>query len=348
MGQGIKAGGGSENLKPELQAQDILIDDILETIVGKSSGATATAETILEGYTAYVGKELVTGKAKGVTINGVKHNEGITLTPIYSNQTVSTLPYQFYEGCAVFYRGQLHILGSYHTSTAKNHYKYNGTSWEVASTLPYELTRGRAVVFNDEIHIMGGTSDVTGLYHYKWDGSTWKKVSDLPYKFDRGSVVVYNNQIHILGGTGNQNGHYMWNESVWQNIDQIPYGHYNGDAVVFNGEIHVLGGQSGAIQHHKWNNANGWVVMPSLPYMFSKGCAEVSEGKIHLMGSSGYDYVSAHYVWDGSNWSKISNLSKQCTSAASVVVEDEIHIFGDETMTTIHHSPNYTTYRKGW
>lgn len=62
MGKGIKAGGGAENLKPELQAQDILIVDILENIMGKSSGATATENTILDGYSAYVGQELVTGK----------------------------------------------------------------------------------------------------------------------------------------------------------------------------------------------------------------------------------------------------------------------------------------------
>lgn len=348
MGKGIKAGGGSENLKPELQAQDILIDDILTTIVGRSSGATATAETILEGYTAYVGKELVTGKAKGVVIDGVKHNEGITLTPVYRNQTVSTLPYNFYEGCAVFYRGEIHILGGATSTVGKNHYKYNGTSWEVASTLPYNLIRGRAVVFNDEIHIMGGTDATTGLYHYRWDGSTWRYVSELPYKFDRGSAVIYNGQIHILGGTGNQNGHYMWNESIWQNIDQIPYGFHNGDAVVFNNEIHVLGGSSGANSHYKWNNANGWTDMGMLPHIFAEGCAEVSEGKIHLMGSSSYDYVKSHYVWSGDSWTKTSNLNTQCTSAASVVIDDEIHILGDETVTTAHHSPNYTTYRKVW
>lgn len=344
MGKGIKAGGGSENLKPELQEQDVLISGILETIIGKSSGATATAETILEGYTAYVGQELVIGKAKGVTINGVKHNEGITLTPVYRNQVVSTLPYQFYDGCAVFYKGQIHILGGTPTSVNKNHYKYNETSgsWEVASTLPMELAGGAAVVFNNEIHIMVGTK------HYKWDGSTWKSASEISYNFINGSAVVYNDQIHLLGGSGNQNAHYMWNESVWQNVDQIPYGFYNGDAVVFNNEIHVFGGTSGAVQHHKWNNRNGWVSVSTLPHIFAKGCAEVSEGKIHLMGSNSSSYVSSHYIWDGSKWTKIENLAKQCTNAASIVIDDEIHIMGDETQTTTHHSPNYTTYRKAW
>lgn len=342
MGKGIKAGGGSENLKPELQAQDILISDILETIIGKSSGATATAETILEGYTAYVGQELITGTAKGVTINGVKYNEGITLIPFYQNRVVSELPYPFYDGCAVFYRGQIHILGG--TSGTKNHYKYNEVSgqWEIASTLPRDLAGGCAVVFNDEIHIM------VGVNHHKWNGTTWEYVAEIPYNSINGSAVVYNGQIHILGGSGNQNAHYMWNDSTWQNVDQIPYGFYNGDAVVFNDEIHIFGGTSGALQHYKWNNRDGWKTVSTLPYIFSKGCAEVSDGKIHLMGSNSYDYTSGHYVWDGSKWTKTTNLAKQSTNSASLVIENEIHILGDETQTKTHHSPNYTTYRKVW
>ncbi len=62
MGKGIKTGGSAENLKEELKVQDTLINDIVEAIVGKSSGATATEDTILDGYSAYVGQELVTGK----------------------------------------------------------------------------------------------------------------------------------------------------------------------------------------------------------------------------------------------------------------------------------------------
>lgn len=68
MGKGIKAGGGAENLKAELQTQDTLISDILETIVGKSNGATATADTIIEGYSAYVGQELVTGTYQPINV----------------------------------------------------------------------------------------------------------------------------------------------------------------------------------------------------------------------------------------------------------------------------------------
>ena len=54
-------GGGGENVKPEVDIQTPLIEDIKESLVGKATGANATADTILEGYSAYVGQELVVG-----------------------------------------------------------------------------------------------------------------------------------------------------------------------------------------------------------------------------------------------------------------------------------------------
>lgn len=57
-------GGGGENVKPEVDIQTALIEDIKESLVGKATGANATEDTILEGYSAYVGQELVVGKYK--------------------------------------------------------------------------------------------------------------------------------------------------------------------------------------------------------------------------------------------------------------------------------------------
>lgn len=56
--------GGGENVTPEVQTQTPLIEDIKESLVGKATGANATEDTILEGYSAYVGQELVVGKYK--------------------------------------------------------------------------------------------------------------------------------------------------------------------------------------------------------------------------------------------------------------------------------------------
>ena len=60
----IVKGGGCENVTPEVTAQTSIITQILEGLVGKAQGANATADKILEGYSAYVGQELIEGTAK--------------------------------------------------------------------------------------------------------------------------------------------------------------------------------------------------------------------------------------------------------------------------------------------
>lgn len=56
--------GAVEDVTPEVTAQTPVITQILEGLVGKAQGANATADKILEGYSAYVGQELLHGTAK--------------------------------------------------------------------------------------------------------------------------------------------------------------------------------------------------------------------------------------------------------------------------------------------
>ena len=62
----VKSGGG-ENVTPEVQAQSPLVTEILESLVGKVTLANATPETILEGYSAYVGQRLIQGTRPDVS-----------------------------------------------------------------------------------------------------------------------------------------------------------------------------------------------------------------------------------------------------------------------------------------
>ena len=90
---------------------------------------------------------------------------GLTLYDIA--KLASTLPYGFYNGSAVVYNNEIHILGGdYDSATYKNHYKYNGSSWTKVSTLPYQSYNGEAVVCNNEIHILGGGSSDNCTKHY--------------------------------------------------------------------------------------------------------------------------------------------------------------------------------------
>ena len=74
---------------------------------------------------------------------------------------VSTLPYKFYNGCAVVLNNEIHILGGdgnvVNNSTIcsrSQHYIYSGERWKILKILPWEMHRSCAVVLNDNIYAM--------------------------------------------------------------------------------------------------------------------------------------------------------------------------------------------------
>ena len=69
-----------EDVTAEVTTQTPLIEDIKESLVGKATGANATEDTILEGYSAYVGQELVEGKYKPLTFGYSSIDSGV-ITP---------------------------------------------------------------------------------------------------------------------------------------------------------------------------------------------------------------------------------------------------------------------------
>ena len=88
------------------------------------------------------------------------------VTESQSWKNTSSLPYNFYNGDAVVYNDEIHILGAYSDNT--KHYKWDGDRWLYVSNLPYFFANSCAVVYNGEIHLLG--SDHSAYYnrHYKY------------------------------------------------------------------------------------------------------------------------------------------------------------------------------------
>ena len=153
---------------------------------------------------------------------------------------VSTTPYIFRDGCALLYKGQIHIIGGGpSTTTRKYHYKWDGTTWISVSTLPFELENGEAIVFRDRLYIMGQYSPNTAWYVFNDETSTWSAMSPiLPIGMPRPSkCVVYRDELHIFG-SGYIN-HYKWNGIKWDPVGNAPA--LIGEVLEYNDEIHMFG-----------------------------------------------------------------------------------------------------------
>ena len=216
--------------------------------------------------------------------------------------SVSTLPYEFYEGSAVILNNEIHILGGKNSSNYNKHYKFNGTSWTSVSTLPYKFYQGSAVVYNGEIHILGGYASGAYTNHYKYNGTSWESVSTLPYDFYRGSAIVLNDEIHILGSAASDNytKHYKFNGTSWESVSTLPYEFYQGSAVVYNNKIHILGSNSANSTNHYLVGLDGRHIATMLP----KG--------VHILLSNNEDIIYA------SNAKRISSNIAEVTDTGYV------------------------------
>ena len=105
-------------------------------------------------------------------IDGDVQHKDLNLKSATMPIPVSILPYEFYQGSAVVYNNEIHILGSSNSSSKTSHYKYDGSTWTNVSTLPYNFYQGSAVVYNNEIHILGsGNSFSDCIKHYKYESN---------------------------------------------------------------------------------------------------------------------------------------------------------------------------------
>ena len=143
-----------ENIDSELDAQELSIADIKEALVGKVEGATATADTILEGYSAYVGQTLINGTylPKGQYV-WKKYNVGdyVEKTSLRNSNLVITTEPQNQEI-------------RYHFSTSYTFDESTG-QFTLGDGAYSDLSYGRSSVLGDKtLYYMIGTRTDTKMY----------------------------------------------------------------------------------------------------------------------------------------------------------------------------------------
>ena len=299
--------GTLSNLKTNAKAD--IVSAINELFQSVSSGKQSVANAITDkgvktlatdSFTTMSNNISKIETAKDIVVDGKpigKEFELINVGERWMNMKIqNSLPYNFYNGSAVVFNNEIHILGSADSSSYTKHYKFNGTTWTQVSTIPYNFSIGSAVVFNNEIHILGSSHSGSYSNHYKFNGRSWTQVSTLPDYFYAGSAVIYNNEIHILGGArySSYTKHHKYNGRSWTQLSNLPYNFYYGSAVVYNNEIRILGGIGGESDYYKYDSSS-WTQVSTLPYSFYNGSAVVHNNEIHILGSIDSSSYTNHY-----------------------------------------------------
>ncbi|MDD3172086.1 MAG: kelch repeat-containing protein [Herbinix sp.] len=235
---------------------------------------------------------------------------------------------------------------------------YNIDTNEKIAPLPYIFVYRRNFgcnIINDKVYISGGgtysSSSATSLM-FVYDIKNHEMESiPLPVSLVSHVSVSYGNDLYLIGGVSN-NGVYKYNTITksWSTVASTTSATAYGTGCVYNGKIYVVGGRTGTSARSPTVksifvytiSSNTWTTITT-PDGFAEGAMELYNGKLYILYGVQYNtfssvkYTSTVHIYDiaGNTWTTGATLPKQKKGCRSIIVDDNIYIFGGsgDTMT---------------
>lgn len=114
-----------------------------------------------------------------------------------------------------------------------------------------------------------------------------------------------------------------------------------GVMVEFQGKLHMIGGNGYATRHEIYDDeTNTWTLQPQLPFYSEKSVIVPHGDLLHVFGSDSSSYSTMHYIYDGTTWTKLQNISDYVSGGCGCVYDDYIYLV---TTSAYIYSYNTTT-----
>lgn len=350
-------GGGADTSDATANSRDILdgktayVNDNKVTGSMTNNGAVnevitkkGESYTIPEGY--HDGNGKVTANCGGieVIIDSVEQTEDLNLESIKTDIRKTDLPYEFNLGILVMHGDTPFIIGGNYAN-GNEVYSRSFGRWYSELTVPHVYVSGSAgVLYHNAIYVIGSYASSYRRKMYKYDFSSWSEVGTIPYDFVNGCAVVYGDKIHILGSsytTATATNHYAWDGSSWSNMSTLPTAFYNGDAIVYNDAIHIIGGKNNSRDHWAWGGSS-WSRVSQTPFNFIDGTLITDGYGIILL-----DNTSCYKNYGTSSWGKQSiAVPYDISGGKAAYINGVIEIFGGDGDKKANYQLDSTAYIK--
>ena len=321
-----------EDLQEQLNAQDLIIQQLQEELAGKSSGEVKPNIFMQEDEPTTKDGIWLKGSYQ---VDNIVADENVFASEEWNTVKMSNLkaiPYQFYSGSAVAIGTDVYLLGG--SGNAAIAYKYDTLTdtYTRLTNIPYQFYSGSAVAIGTNVYLFG--SEFTSYYKkaYKYDTltNTYTQLTDIPYSFYRGSAVSVGTNVYLFGGEEDKTRAYKYDTltDTYTQLTNIPYNFYSGSAISIGTNVYLLGGSGGSIQFYKYDTlTDTYTKLTDIPYGFSYGSAISIGINVYLLGSTG---TTTTYKYDTltDTYTKLTNIPYSFYQGSAVFNGTDVYLFG--------------------
>lgn len=316
-----------------------------------TSDATATAEDIVLGQTAYVNGEKITGTliptenlqeqldAQDVIIQQLEQ-------ALENKAQVSVKPNVFMQEDEPTTKDGIWLKGNYEVNNIKmvdnvfGGEEWNNTKMDSLKSIPYSCAGNGVVAIGTNVYLFGSLYSGYKNYAYKYDilTDTYTKLTDVPYELAQGSAVAIGTNIYIFGtnksDTEGKNAYkYDTLTNTYTKLTDVPIP-ISASAVVAIGEnVYFMGTFKSTYRKNVYKydtTTDKYTQLSDMPYEFCQCGAATIGTNVYMFGSGISANQKYAYKYDTitGTYTRLADIPYNYYNCTPIAVGTNIYLFG--------------------
>lgn len=332
-----------EDLQEQLNAQDLVIQQLQEELAGKASGGEVKPNVFMQ--------ETEPTTKDGIWLKGNYQVDNIIATKdVFAGEEWNTakmsslkaIPYSINNSGAVSIGTTVYLFGATYVGYNTNAYKYDTLTdtYTKLTNIPSGYRSGGIALIGSDIYLLGGSENPTKNYKYNTLTDTYTQLTNIPYNFYDCATASIGTNIYLFSGEESKTSTYKYDTltDTYTKLTNIPSSCPNCAVSAIGTDVYLFGGSdySSRVKAFKYNTiTDTYTRLADIPYEFYGGSViSVGGDDIYLFGGAGGSQMAYKYNVSTNSYTQLQNIPYASVDSSVVFDGLSIYLFGGSSDST--------------